>query len=97
MIHELSKSFAERVIRESGDDPQQQIEAAYLLALNRGPSEQEKAIATDRLQRLAKAWKLQLAKQGDGNADRADREAARNALANLCHALMNSAALLYVD
>ncbi|MCH7728872.1 MAG: DUF1553 domain-containing protein [Planctomycetes bacterium] len=97
MIHELSKSFAERVIRESGDDPQRQIEAAYLLALNRGPSPQEKALATDRLQRLAKVWKLQLAKQGDGNADRVQREAARNALANLCHAIMNSAALLYVD
>jgi hypothetical protein len=42
---ELSKSFAERVRREAGDDAEKQIDRAYRLAINRAPSAEELADA----------------------------------------------------
>ncbi len=43
--NDLAQSFADRLVREVGDNPRQQIERAYLLAANRMPTDRETAIA----------------------------------------------------
>jgi len=93
MVHDLARHFAERVIRKSGTDSAKQIEQVYLIALTRLPSEEEKQVGLDALGKLRDKWAKQLSDSG-----KSDTEAATlKALATYCHAIMNSAAFLYVD
>lgn len=48
-----ARHFAERVVAEAGDDRQQQITRAWILAIGQQPSEQELASADDYLKRQA--------------------------------------------
>jgi mono/diheme cytochrome c family protein len=86
-VQRLAEAFAQRLRREAGADPSRQVERAYLIALGRAPGAEEKQLSLDALARLTERW-----------AGTADRDtAARNALTSYCHALVNSAAFLYVD
>ncbi len=93
MVHELAQSFAARILREAGDDRTRQIERAYLVALGRAPSEEEQRTAADGLARLTAQW----ARQQGAAAQPTAGEASRCAVATFCHAMLNSAAFLYVD
>ena len=88
MVRELANSFAERVVREVGTDPERQIERVYLIALSRPPSPEEKNIALRTPERPAARW---------ANASPAPQEATVRALRTFCHAILNSAAFLYID
>ncbi len=54
-IQEQSRHFAERLVREAGDDPDRQIELAYRLSLARPPSERERRTLRAFLQEAARA------------------------------------------
>jgi len=60
MIHKLAEAFAGRVQKEAGADPENQIATAYWLALSRPPTDEEKKISLETLNRLrteqAKQW-----------------------------------------
>jgi hypothetical protein len=86
-VHQLAELFAARVRREAGADPARQVERAYLVALARRPSDDERRIALDALGKFADLWAEPAG--GDG--------AHLKALTTLCHALVNSAGFLYVD
>ena len=88
MVRELADSFAERVVREVGTDPERQIERVYLIALSRPPSPEEKNIVLRTPERFAARW---------ANASPAPQEATVRALRAFCHAILNSAAFLYID
>jgi hypothetical protein len=93
MVQQLAEHFAQRVSREAGTDPVQRIDRAYWIALSRPPSAEESALGLGALSKLADKWARHLE-----GAARPSREAAqRKALTTYCHALMNSAGLLYVD
>ena len=87
-IRELADSFAERVSREAGSESGRQIEQAYWIALSRGPTTEENDACLEALEVLKRV----AAKTG---ANR--EEAARQALAKVCHMLLNSAAFIYID
>lgn len=89
MVQRLAESFAERVRREAGADPQSQIERAYLIALSRRPSAVEMQIGREGLSKLTDHWIA----AGQPNLAAAEQKA----LASFCHALVNSAGFLYVD
>ena len=92
MVERLAESFARRVRRGAGGDPARQVEAVYLIALSRPPTAEEKKLGREALDRLADEWLKQAA------TGMPDRDAAElKALTTYCHALMNSAAFLYVD
>lgn len=91
MVEQLAGEFAKRVRRDAGGYPARQVEAVYVLALSRAPTAEEKKLGVEALERLADAWEKQLT--GEGVRDAAERKA----LATYCHAVMNSAAFLYVD
>jgi hypothetical protein len=93
MSHELAAAFADRVIAEVGDDPARQIEHAYWLAYCRPPTSEEHEMTLASLNQLRTTWQARLM----NGETAADREAARKALENLCHAVLNSAELLFVD
>jgi hypothetical protein len=94
-VRDLADSFAARLIAEEGDLPDRQIRGMYRLALSREPTAQEASLSLAALAQLTSAWQTALA--ADPDAADSGRPAARRALGNLCHAIMNSAELMYVD
>jgi hypothetical protein len=93
MVYELAEQFAARVTREAGTDLAQQVERAYLIALSRTPSDEERALGVEGLNRLVAEGAPQSATAGNP-----DLQSARvKALTAYCHAIMNSAEFLYVD
>ena len=89
MVHELAGHFADRVIRRVGSDPQKQITECWRLALSRHPTSEELHEGQVSLMRLTTHWR-----EVEGETD---ESAARKSLASFCHAIMNSAAFLYID
>ena len=98
MVHELSLAFADRIYSESGPDIDQQVRQVFRMALSRSPTAKELKLATDSLERLSDAWQKRIGSTESKNStDHVQERAARRALANLCHAIMNSASFLYID
>jgi hypothetical protein len=91
-VYKLAGSFAQRVQREVGPDPQQQIARIHELAFGAPPDPDEKSEAMAALDRLRHQWTVALGEQPDVH-----EEAAGRALRNYCHAVMNSAGFIYVD
>ena len=91
MVWQLAEDFARRVMHDAGTDPAKQIDRVYRIALSRPPTDEEKRVGLEALEQFADQW----AKQA---GDKPDKEALRlKALTTYCHAILNSAALLYVD
>jgi mono/diheme cytochrome c family protein len=99
--------FAERVAKDAGNDKNTQIERAYQIALCRRPTASQKQAA---LEFLARQTQLHLdpTQQTNKNPtvqqaglippdDKARKEAARAALADFCHILINTNEFIYLD
>src|SRR5262245_4120679 len=84
LIRALADALAERVWEEAGDNFAEQVDRIYWLALSRPPTEEEKSIICEELERACKA--------GSSQPDWKKRLMAR-----LCHAMINSTAFIYVD
>jgi hypothetical protein len=88
-IRELADRFAERVEREVGENVGLQATRVFRIALGRAPNHEEQAACVEVLQRLRREWA--------GKLKNDQAAAGRRALGNLCHAVMNSAAFMYID
>lgn len=91
-IHAWSNHFATRVASESADEPAARVRRAIALAFGRPATADDERLGVEALDQLTRAWLAALP-----DAERTPAEAARRALRNYCHALMNSAAFVYVD
>ena len=91
-VKELADQFAQRIEREVGHDREAQLVRIHKVAYSAAPVDEELQIARQSLDRLAEAWRETLEAAED-----AEQEAARRALRNYCHAVLNSAEFLYVD
>ncbi len=85
MVENLAETFAQRVRNEVGEAPDKEIDRIYWIALSRPPTADEK---TESLQALSRFKTMN--KSAGPSAD-------QKALASFCHALVNSAAFLYID
>jgi len=94
MVFELAGQLAERVRIEAGSDPAARIDRIHLVALGRPPSHEEQAMALETLHSLAKQW---LVESEGVDLEQRERLATKRALTNYCHAMINSAAFLYID
>ncbi len=92
LIHELADSLAARVVAESGPNCTNQIRRLYRIALNRLPSPEEEAATLASLERLTAKWA-----SAGGEAKTAEPAPSQRALANVCHAIINSAEFVFVD
>ncbi len=91
-VRQLARQFADRVLREAGTDPDQQIHRVYEVALSRPPSSEELEACVQTLERLtAESSKSSTA------GTTSNEEAGQRALSVICHTIMNSAAFLYID
>ncbi len=94
VVEQLATDFSARVVRDAGRETDKQIEMVYLLAMSRLPTAEEKRLGRDAMNELTDAYEKQLATAGRPS----DRVASQlKALTMYCHAIMNSAAFLYVD
>lgn len=98
-VRELAALFAQRVRAESGSDLNRQIQLAFLIALARPPSDDEREISSSLIKGLSSAQvsTTEAPTATTSETPRDDESANLRALTTLCHALMNSAEFLYVD
>ena len=89
-VHEIAGHFAERILKEA-DDESAQLTRAHWLAFSRAPSPGELQLTTAALQQLKAHWKKELGDQATAEAVH------KNALTNLCRALLNASEFQYVD
>ncbi len=80
-VHELARALAKRVMTLAGEEPGDQVEAVYHLALSRSPGREESRLGVKALRELRDEWE----KEPD------------RALETYCHTILNSAAFLYID
>ncbi len=87
-VLDMAGRFADHVIRTSTDEPARQVEQVYWIALSRLPSSEEYEWCIQTLAGLRQEWAKSSLPKSESN---------RKALAAVCHAVMNSAAFLYID
>ncbi len=95
MSWELARFMAGRVIDEGGTDRTRQIESVYLRAYNRKPSAQELRTGIEAIEEFRKQWPARLTT--DNSAAPRAASAEWLAVANYCHAIMNSAEFSFID
>ncbi len=95
MSWNLARYMAGRIIDEAGTSRDKQIEQIYLRAYSRQPSMEEIATGTAAIADFEKQWPERL-KQDNADAPLAT-QSAWLALANYCHAILNSAEFSFID
>ncbi len=95
MTWELARYMAGRVIDESDGVRAKQIELIYLRAYSRPPTAEEVKIGVEAIESFRKQWPERLAKDNE-SAPRAE-SANWLAVANYCHAILNSAEFSFID
>ncbi|WP_031500191.1 PSD1 and planctomycete cytochrome C domain-containing protein [Bryobacter aggregatus] len=95
MSWDLAKYMAGRVMDEADGDRARQIELVYLRAYARRPSAAEVQTGIQAVQDFQKAWPAKLA--SDGSDAPRETQAKWLALANYCHAILNSAEFSFID
>ncbi len=90
--------FAQRVEREAGAEPQDQVKRAWLLAYGREPDAQETAWAVEFLRRQAEVLRGRKAQVRTSDSKvHTITDPKQMALASLCQVLLGSNEFLYVD
>jgi hypothetical protein len=95
MTWDLARYMAGRVIDESDGVRAKQVELIYLRAYSRRPSPEELKLGVDAIEGFRGQWPERLAKDHEA-APRAE-SANWLAVANYCHAVLNSAEFSFVD
>jgi len=93
-VHQQSAAFASRVRHVASSDEQAQVERAWWLALGRPPGDSERATALAHLEAQRKRATEQATAAGKTLSD---DDARQQALASLCHVLLNLNEFIYVD
>jgi hypothetical protein len=95
MVWEHARYLAGRLIDAHPDDRSAQLADAWWRILARDPAPEEKSQALASLDEFTQLWKERLSKD---NGDAPVHTTARwNALATLCHTLLNSAEFAFID
>ena len=92
---ELSKFMAGRIIDEAGNDRAKQVEQVYLRAYSRPPNPAEIETAKAAIADFEKQWPDRLSRDNSEAPHAAQSQWL--ALANLCHAILNSAEFSFID
>ena len=90
-----SRYMAGRIIDQVGYDPERQIAQVYLQTLSREPTEWELSRSQAALEQFAGHWTARL--RDDRDPTPVHWKAQWQALASLCHTLLNSAEFSFVD
>ena len=97
-VHRMAEALARRVEAEPGaddDDPAARVDRVYRLTLSRPPTDVERDLGRAALAELTAAWRSAPGEPGQGAAAAAAARA--KVMKSYCHAVLNSAAFLYVE
>jgi hypothetical protein len=94
MIYDRAGELAKRVLTLAGTSQRKQVEVAFSLTLNRPPTEFEFRSGLDALAEFSGYREIGTEPDSKSAANLSPED---SALADLCHALLNSAAFLYID
>jgi mono/diheme cytochrome c family protein len=94
-VWEHARYMAGRLIDEIGPDPREQVEAVFLRALSRRPTEAEMSDSLAALDEFADIWPTRLEKDRDPAP--LQWKSRWLALASFCHTMLNSAEFIFVD
>ena len=100
LVQELGLAMADRVLYETAESPaaDSRVRRAFQLSFGRSPSAEELTSVGATLTQMQERWMKEFAATPPpGGAANAEQEAARRALGKLCHALMNSGELVFVE
>ncbi len=92
-VVERAKKLAERLEQEAGTDVPAQIRRLWLVCYGRPPRDTEMADASGYIEEQTELFAQQLV----GKKKKTPQQAARDALASLCHAVLSSNEFLYVE
>ena len=95
MAWELSKFMAGRVIDDADGDGAREVELVYLRAYGRRPNVAEAKLGLETIAAFRQKWPVRL-ELDNGEAPRA-ANAKWLAVANYCHAILNSAEFSFID
>jgi Protein of unknown function (DUF1553)/Protein of unknown function (DUF1549)/Planctomycete cytochrome C len=95
MLRENARYLAGRVIDTVGENVERQVEHVLLMAYSRPASGEEKKLGQEAIRKFEVHWKEQMNKEAP--AEPKAHKASWLALANYCHAILNSAEFTYVD
>ncbi|MGE0760488.1 MAG: PSD1 and planctomycete cytochrome C domain-containing protein, partial [Pirellulaceae bacterium] len=95
-VMDIAGHLARRVTREAGTHPGDQVDRAHQLAFGRLPTETERQLGAESLQALRQRWSEQ-PPSAEGQDSAAAPDVGWAALRNYCHAMLNSAAFLYIE
>ena len=95
IVWEHAKYMAGRIIDETGDDAERQVDRAFLRALARPATPVERSAIIESFGEMAKLWPDRIAK--DNPAAPNSHMAKWMSLTTICHTLLNSAEFAYVD
>ena len=90
-----ARVLADRLVREAGAGPTDQVDLAWKLVLARPPSPEERLEAVTLLEKLASGNGSQPSHAGGENAESSSRN--RDALTQLCLTLFNLSEFFYID
>jgi hypothetical protein len=93
LVLQQSEAFAKTILERGDLDDVGRVEAAYLKAYGRPPTDGECAKAIDFLDRMKTLW----AEDRSNNADKNDSSAQVYAWKNYCHVVMASSEFIYVN
>ncbi len=91
MVYEAAQSFANDVQATVGSQRADQVEEIWLRVRGKQPSKDEQLIALDAFADLQEQW------EGLDEKQRPAEVSGDPVLAAFCHAILNSAAALFVD
>ncbi len=95
VVWDHARFMAGRIIDDTGEDQQSQVEQVYLRALSRPPSAGELREGLAAMAEFGKLWPARL--EQDGETAPRGGTARWLALTNFCHAILNSSEFVYVD
>lgn len=95
MTWDLAKYMAGRVIDDADGDRERQVELIYLRALSRKPTAAEAKTGMEAIASFREIWPARLA--SDNGAEPRAATASWLAVANFCHAVLNSAEFSFID
>lgn len=95
MTWDLAKFMAGRIIDEAEGDRAKQVERVYLRAYSRRPTEEEARLGLETMAEFRRQWPARL--QSDNAEAPRTWQSEWLALANYCHAILNSAEFSFID
>ncbi|MCH2131456.1 MAG: DUF1553 domain-containing protein, partial [Pirellulaceae bacterium] len=97
-VYELSLALADRILLERGEEDHDRIDQLFLVTVGRAPIDDERHTLLEVLERIREKWlRHEVSSPQVEKRVELERKSTRRAYQTICHAVLSSAAFLYID